>query len=193
MRIPAGGFSYVENLDAVGMQSITAYSPTRILLLGLVRTVFGLLIGVMAAVTIWACTAGEFKPTKPGDMPVWWMYLVGAALAFGAFVLVSGGIGRMVGAFARDCYFRAGPGGLAIRLPKNGWFGRFRVVEYRLRWPEINGLVHFTHRVNLIPVSTELRIELVSGATIVVERHFFGDSIKAIQQRLMTLHAVAGR
>jgi hypothetical protein len=175
------------------MQSVTSYAPARIVLLGVARTIFGLLIGLMGALAIWAASAGEMNPTKPGDMPSWWMVVVGAALAFTGFCFVSGGVGRMVSAFARDCYFRAGPEGIAIRLPKQGWFGRFRLTEYRFRWDEIKQLVHFTHRVNLIPVSRELRIEPQTGKTVSIPRHYFSASVKAIQQQLLAIQALVGR
>ncbi len=190
--IPAEGV-LLENFDAAGMQIVTSYAPARIVLLAVVRTVFGLLIGLMGALAIWATWGGDMKPTKPGDMPVWWMYLVGAALAFTGFCFVSGGVGRTVSAFARNCFFKAGPGGIAIRMPKQGWFGRFRVVEYKFRWNEIRQIVRFVHRVNLIPLSRELRIELKSGARLAVARHYFSGSPQAIQLQLSYIAGVAGR
>jgi len=183
----------MENFDAVGMECIAVYSPVRIALLGLVRTIFGLLIGIMAAVAIWATLGGEMKPKNPGDMPEWWMFLVGAGLAFAAFCFVTGGVGRMLSAFARDCYFRAGPEGIAVRLPRNGWFGRYKMITHRLGWDQVKQFVHFTHRVNFIPVSTELRIVLYSGGVIVIERHFFSAGVKAIQRKLLTIQAVAAQ
>lgn len=183
----------MENLDATGMQSVTVYAPARIVLLAVVRMIFGLLIGLMGAVAIWATWGGDMKPTKPGDMPEWWMYLVGAALAFTGFCFVTGGVGRMVSAFTKNCFFKAGPQGVAIRLPKQGWFGRFRIVEHNLGWNEIGQMVHVTHRANLIPVSTELRIELRTGKAVAIARHYFRDSAKAIQQKLMTIQATVGR
>ncbi|MGA3334289.1 MAG: hypothetical protein ABSC62_09020 [Terracidiphilus sp.] len=183
----------MENFDATGMQIVTSYAPARIVLLAAMRTIFGLLIGLMGALAIWATWGGDMKPTQPGDMPVWWMYLVGAALAFTGFCFVSGGLGRIVSALARNCYFKAGPDGIAISLPQQGWFGRYRLVEYNLRWNEIKQLVHFTHRINLIPVSTELRIELQAGGRVTVERHFFSASVKEIQQKLSTIEAAVGR
>jgi len=183
----------LENFDAEGMQTVTSYAPARIVLLAVVRTIFGLLIGLMGALTIWATSTGDMKPTNPGDMPSWWMVLVGAALAFAGFCFVSGGVGRMVSAFARNCYFKAGPGGITIRLPKQGWFGRFRMVEHNLRWNEIKQLMHFTHRINLIPVATELRIEPRTGKAVEIQRHYFSASVKEIQQRLATIQAIAVR
>lgn len=183
----------MENLDARGMESVTSYAPVRIALLAIGRTIFGLLIGLMGAVALWATWGGDMGPTKPGDMPVWWMYVVGAALAFTGFLFVSGGLGRMVSAMAKDCYFKAGPDGIAIRMPKQGWFGRFQLVEYKLGWNEIKQLVHFSHRINLIPVSSELRIELAAGGSVVIERHFFSATVKEIRETLLRIGAAVGR
>ncbi|MGA2570279.1 MAG: hypothetical protein ABSF23_07135 [Terracidiphilus sp.] len=163
------------------------------MLLGLVWSIFGLMILGMGALAVWATYGGDMRPTKPGDMPEWWMYGVGAALAFGGFALISGGLGRMVSAFARECYFMAGPDGIAIRVPKQGWFGRFRVMEYRVRWNEISQIVRFVQRVNLIPVSSELQIHLETGNRIGIARHYFRDGVKAIQQKLAAIAATFGR
>lgn len=182
----------MENFDAAGMNDVAVYAPVRIALLGLVRIVYGLLIGVMGGAVLWAWWAGDAKPQNPGDMPAWWMGLIGAGFAFAAFCLVSGGIGRIVSAFARG-FFRAGPAGIFVRLPKIGWFGRFKTLEYRISWENVSQIVHFTHRTNLIPVATELRIELYSGGTLVIERRFFSPSAKEIQSRLLAIEAVAGR
>ncbi|MGO8757720.1 MAG: hypothetical protein ACLQG3_06310 [Terracidiphilus sp.] len=121
------------------------------------------------------------------------MVVVGAALAFGGFALFSGGLGRMVSAFARNCSFMAGPEGIAIRVPKQGWFGRFRVVETRVPWNQIGQIVRFVQRVNLIPVSSELRVHLKTGARIDIPRHYFRDSVKTIQQKLAAIAAAFGQ
>jgi hypothetical protein len=188
-----GRFQQVENLDASGMQSVTTYAPARIVVLGVMKAIFGVLVLGLGAIAIWATAAGDMAPKQPGDMPSWWMMLVGAVLAFVGFTILCGGVGRMVSAFARDCYFRAGPQGIAIRVPKQGWFGRFQLAEYRFRWEEIKQLVHFTHRINLIPVSRELRIEPQAGKTISIPRFYFSASVKNIQQQLSTIQASVGR
>jgi hypothetical protein len=175
------------------MESVTTYAPVRIALLGILRATFGLLLGVAGAAVIWATAAGEMKPTQPGDMPSWWMMLVGVALALTALCFVIGGLGRVISAFARDCYFRAGPDGIAIRLPKQTWWGRFRMTEYRFRWEEIKQLVPITNRLNLIPVSRELQIVPLEGETVSIQRHFFSASVKEIQQRLLAIRASVGR
>jgi hypothetical protein len=175
------------------MQDVTTYAPVRIALLGIVRAIFGLLVAVMGVVAVWATASGDSAPRQPGDMPSWWMSLVGLALGIGGFAIASGGVGRLISAFAQDCYFRAGPDGVAIRLPVQGWFGRFKLTEYNFQWSEIKQLVHFTHSINLIPVSRELRVELETGKTIVIQRHYFSASVKSLQQQLMTTRASVGR
>jgi hypothetical protein len=183
----------VENLDASGMQPITEYAPARIAILALIRLVFGLLLGVVAGAVLWAVSIGDMKPTKPGDMPSWWMFLVGLGLGLAALNFVAGGVGRIASAFARDCYFRAGPAGVAIRTPKNGWFGRYWIVEHRFGWSEIEQIVYFVQRINLIPVSRELRFALTGNRKIAIERHFFSANVKELQQKLLAMMEAAGR
>ena len=176
------------------MQDVTTYAPVRIALLGILRTIFGLIVAVPAGLLIWIGPNGEAgAPRSAGDMPPWWMFLVGLVLGFVAFSIASGGVGRVVSAFAKDCYFRAGPDGIAIRLPVQGWFGRFLMTEYNFQWGEIKQLVHFTHSINLIPISRELRIELEDGKTVTIQRHYFSASVKNLQQQLVTIRASVGR
>ena len=67
------------------------------------------------------------------------------------------------------------------------------MTEYSFRWNEIKQLVHFTHRINFIPISRELRIELVAGNTVTIKRHYFSASVKNLQQQLLTIEASVGR
>jgi len=53
--------------------------------------------------------------------------------------------------------------------------------------------VHFTHSINLIPISRELRIELEDGKTVTIQRHYFSASVKNLQQQLVTIRASVGR
>lgn len=175
------------------MEDVTAYAPVRIALLGIARVIFGLLIAVMGVAVFWATASGDSAPRQPGDMPSWWMLLVGLVLGFVGFAFASGGVGRVISAFAQDCYFRAGPDGLAIRVPVQGWFGRFKLTEYNFQWSEIKQIVHFTHSVNLIPVSRELRIELETGKTVIIKSYYFSASVKSLQQQLVTIQASVGR
>ena len=183
----------MEGPVLMGFDYITDYAPARILALGVARLLFGLLIGFMGALTIWATSVGEMKPSKPGDMPSAGMYIVGAALAFTGFCFASGAVGRIISAFARNCYLSAGPGGIKFRIPVQGWFGRFRMADYNLAWSEINRLAHFTNRVNYVPLSRELRIELKNGKMISIPRHYFVMSPREIEDQLARYSPVVGR
>lgn len=180
--------------DASGMRELTSYAPIRVALTGIWRVIFGVLLGVPAGLLIWIGPGGEpGAPRNPGDMPVWWMFVVGLVLAFVALSFVAGGVGRIVCAFAKGCYFRGGPEGIAIRRPKQGWFGRFRLVEHRFKWEEIERLVHFTRSLNLIPVARELHVYLYGGTKVVIERFNFSASIKRLQGELDGIRALAGK
>ena len=175
------------------LQDVTSYAPGRIALLGMVKAIFGLLVTGMGVVAIYATAGGDMKPTHPGDMPQWWMILVGAGLAIFGLVVASGGVGRMLSALADGCYFKAGPEGLAVRLPKEGWLGRFRLVEYHFRWEEIEDLIYFTRSTHLIPVARELHIRLNSGNEVTIQRFYFAASIKSIREELMKIRTQAGK
>jgi len=176
------------------MRDLTPYAPVRVALSGIWRIVFGLCLAVPGGAFIWLGPHGEPGAARaPGDMPPWWMFLVGLAFAATAFCYVTGGVGRVVSAFSRNCYLRAGPEGMAFRMPVLGWFGRYRLTERSFRWDEIEQLLHFTHEVNAIPVATELRIHLRGGAIVEIERYWFSANTRTIQERLSALSAAARR
>lgn len=176
------------------MQDLTTYAPIRVALTGVWRIIFGALVAIPGGLLIWIGPNGEPGATRaPGDMPAWWMFVVGLGFAFGALTLITGGVGRIVSAFMRDCSFRAGAEGMAVRLPKQGWFGRFRLVDYQFKWEEIESLIYFTRSLNLIPVARELHIRLYGGKEVTIERFYFSASMKRLQARLLEIKALAGR
>lgn len=180
----------MENLEFGDLQDLTHYAPVRVFLSGFWRTLFGLVVSTIPAVLIWMSLHSEDSaPRKAGDLPPWGLFLVGLVLSLIAIGILTGGIGRIISAFSRDCFFRAGRDGLAFRFPKQGWFGRFRLQLYRFKWSEIDQIVHFTYRVNLIPVSTSLHIYPVGGKKIEVERMYFAKNSKELQKSLLSLQS----
>jgi len=176
------------------LRDLTAYAPMRLALTGIWRVIFGLLLAAPAGVLIYVGPAGEAGAQRAaGDMPAWWMFLVGLGLGVFALAMVTGGVGRVVSAFAQGCYLRAGTDGVAVRLPKMGWFGRFRIVEHAFRWEEIEQLFPLTRSVNLIPVARELHIRAIGGTEVVVERFYFQASVKRILEELNRIRMQAGR
>jgi len=170
----------MERPYAKGFDFITEYAPARIATRGVVRLVFGLLIGGIGALAFWVTRPGSVHPAIPELLII----PVGAALVFAGLSFVSGAVGRITSAFARFCYICAGPAGIAFYMPRQGWFGNFQMVYCNFTWNEIERLVHFTRSVILIPVSAELRIELCDGETVSIPRHYFAVSSKEICNQL---------
>jgi hypothetical protein len=184
----------VDDAGESNLQDVTTYAPVRIALRGILRAIFGLMIGGAFVLLLYLAVTGKLNESNdPNEGTPWWLYLITLVILLASVAILSGGAGRFVSAFARGCYFRAGPEGLAVRLPIQGWFGRFRVTEYRFRWEQIKQLVHFTYRINGIPSGTELRIELVSGGRLCIERKYFSASVGSIQYQLLAIRKAAGK
>jgi hypothetical protein len=183
----------MSNAVSMDMHDLTAYSPVRVFLAGFWRLLFGAVIGFAACVLIVvvAQTAGE--PRTAEDFPPWLGIVAGSLLGLGAVAVLSAGLGRMISAFARNCYFRAGREGISVRLPRQRWFGRFRVVEYWFKWNEVDRVVHFTYKTNGIPTATELRIHLNNGTRLTVDRMYFSADVWSIQYQLVAIQKTVGR
>jgi hypothetical protein len=180
----------MENFEMGDLNDLTEYARARVFISGFLRTIFGLLVSIIPIVLIWSTLkGGNSAPQKPDDLPPWGLLIVGAVLSLIALAILAGGIGRMISAFASGCYFRAGRDGIEFRFPQQGWFGRFSVNIFRFKWTEIDQLVHFTYRVNLIPVSTSLHIYPVGGKRIEVERMYFAKNPKVLQKELLALQS----
>jgi hypothetical protein len=175
------------------MQDLTSYARGRIVLRGMLKTIFGLVVVGMGALVIGAGATAGTAPRQPDDLPPVWMIVVGAGLAFLGLVLTSGGVGSMVSAFAGGCYFKAGPEGLAVRMPKQRWHGWFKVVEYPFKWEEIESIYPLTRSLNLIPVARELHLRLFGGNDITIERFYFAASSKRLAADLLSIRGMAGK
>jgi hypothetical protein len=174
------------------MQEVATCSPIRIVLTGLWRVMFGVAFIFIAAVAVYAFMHGPSSRSS-ADPPMWLIALIPVFFSLIGAVAAASGIGRIVSAFARNCYLRGGADGIAVRLPVRGWFGRFRVTTFHFRWDEIDKLIEFTHRINGIPSNHELRIRLRNGRRLDIERCYFSLSSAALQERLLDLHPRAAR
>jgi hypothetical protein len=175
------------------LHDLTTYSPVRVFLSGLWRLIFGAVFAVVLYALLFALAKTAGQPHSAADPPRWLIALGPLIIGFMALLAMSSGMGRMVSAFAKNCFFRAGRDGISVRLPVRGWFGRFRVAEYWIKWSEVKQVVHFTYRVNGIPTSTSLRIRLLDGTRLSVERIYFSASVKWLQEQLLTIQASVGR
>jgi len=176
------------------MQDVTTYSPIRVAMAGIRRVIFGALLAAPGVALVWIGPNGEPGATRaPGDMPAWWMFVVGLAFSIAAFCFITGGVGRVISAFVRDCFFRAGLEGMAIRLPKQGWFGRFKVMEYPYKWEEVERITPITRSINFIPIGSELNIRVFGGKEITIERYYFSSSAKKLSADFLAVRAGAGK
>lgn len=176
------------------MQDVTTYSRIRVAMAGIRRVIFGALLAAPGGALVWIGPNGEPGATRaPGDMPAWWMFVVGLAFSFAAFCFITGGVGRVISAFASKCYFRAGMEGMAIRVPLQGWFGRFKVMEYPYRWEEVERIIPITRSVNFIPIASELNIRVFGGKEITIERYYFSSSAKKLCKDFLAVRARAGK
>jgi hypothetical protein len=171
-----------EKGRAAIMEDVATYAPIRIVLTGVWRVAFGGLFLLLAAVTVFAFL---HAPRSSADPPLWLLALIPVFFSLIGAAAVSSGMGRILSAFARNCYLRGGPDGIAVRMPVRGWFGRFRVMTFKFEWSEIDKLIEFTHRINGIPSSHELRIRLRNGRRLDIERCYFSVSSAAIQGLLL--------
>lgn len=176
------------------LRVVTIYAPIRVALTGIWRIVFGAILAAPAGAIIWMGPHGDSTaPRAPSDLGPVWFFCVGVALLVTAIGFLTGGVGRIVSAFASDCYFRAGVEGMAVRLPQQGWFGRFKLMEHQFKWEEIEHMTCITRQINLIPVARELNIRLYGGQEVIVERYYFSDGVKRILATLSELQAQVRR
>jgi hypothetical protein len=180
-----------SNVEAPDMRDVTTYAPVRVFLSGFFWFLLGGVMAIVADACIFALMKTSAQQPSANDPPKWLIYMVVLLFVFLASLGLSSGLGRIISAFSRRCFFRAGRDGIAIRMPKRGWFGRFHLADYRLKWSEVERLVHFTYRTNGIPTATELRIYTRAGTMIRVERMYFSASAMGLQSHLLTIQASA--
>jgi hypothetical protein len=185
----------MENVVIGDLPDLTQYSRIRVFLSGLWQILVAAVLGVLPALLFWPYLKGlHDTPKSSSGLPTStalpnWEIMILVVLAIIAVTILAGGIGRIISAFSSDCYFRAGRDGIALRYPRQGWFGRFHLYVYRFKWSEIDQVVNFTHRVNLIPVSTSLHIYPKGGKKIEVLRIYFAKDSKELQKDLLTLQS----
>ena len=157
MEQVSGRRTFPDNSDTVDVDCHALHS---IFVRGLIKVIY-----VGHFLFIGYSVLCEIAPGNDGDtlmllLPVATMLLF--ALHF------PGGIGRMLSAFAQDCYLRAGPGGVFVRMPRQKIYGRYRVLYWHLEWPQIANIVDYTYRVNGIPMSRELQIRLQDRSRLAI-------------------------
>ncbi len=170
------------------MKFLTSFSPTRIFISGFLRILFSAPLLLVSYSIIWIVL-------RPGaaELPPWGLAPIGIIFLLFGVMVFAGGVGRIICAFARNCFIAAGPPGVALRYPVHGWFGRFSFSEHKLLWSDIREIVLYTYRINGIPSTTELRLQLRDGSVIKVDRNNFAASSATLQRELLALKARSTR
>jgi hypothetical protein len=172
-----------------GMTDVATRTSWKCLVRGLFSLFFGLVVLAVAALLLYL---GLFKPDK--EMP-WWAFLIGFTLLFlfGWFSFTDG-VRRLQEAFQGGCYLRAGPNGIALRVPGNPTWSSlrltYRMMEAELPWSKIKQYHPWVRRVNGIPTSSQVRFELAGGGWYYIDMAYFRESR---QQVVANITAAAKR
>lgn len=175
------------------MKYLTSFSPIRISISGLLRILFGAPLILVGGVILWIVLQPPKAPPSAADPPLWSIGLISIPFLLVGVMVFAGGVGRLISASARNCYIAAGPPGVAFRYPVHGWFGRFSFSEHKLLWKDINQIILYTYRINGIPSTTELRLQLRDGSVIKIDRNNFAASSASLQRELLALKAQSAR
>lgn len=117
--------------------------------------------------------------------------LTGPPLAIGAFELVSSygahivvavmagivvlcvgllaAVSRWCAAFEPNCYFRAGRGGISIRVPR---IFPYEMIETDVPWSAVTKWYPFLHTINFVPIESAVVFETTSGKLTIEDCHF---------------------
>jgi hypothetical protein len=114
--------------------------------------------------------------------------------AIGVLFLVIG-IRRVREALEKNCWLRAGPEGLAWRLPGRGHWKTlwcvYPVDEYFVAWKDVEGFTLWKHSINGIPTGSDLVLIAKKGWRKTFERAYFRESADVIHAGIKD--AAAGR
>jgi hypothetical protein len=159
--------------EACNMKDLANYRPTAVLLSGLLGALLGL-----------ACAGGVIRMAMLGFSENLILVVLFAALSY---VLLCASIGRVHGSFEKDCFLRAGAGGISFKFPERRYFSFANLAVRSYKWGEIDRIVLHKQRVNFIPINTALHIHINGGKRIVIDSVFFDKKPAELQEELLTL------
>jgi hypothetical protein len=80
---------------------------------------------------------------------------------------------RWRAAFEPNCYFRAGRGGIAIRVPRDaGPFFPYEMIETEVTWSAVTKWYPYLHTINFLPSESAVVFETTSGKLTIDDFHF---------------------
>jgi hypothetical protein len=145
--------------------------------------------------------------------------LTGPPLAVGAFGLLSsqglpivvaviaaivvlwasllGAVSRFRAAFEPNCYFRAGRGGISLRVPGTATpFFTYKMIETDVPWRAVTKWYPYLHTINVAPIESAVVVETTSSKLTIEDCHFKESRrriVANIQEALKTGFASADR
>jgi hypothetical protein len=116
------------------------------------------------------------------------VHLLGAALMpfMGWFSL--GSAVQRFHAASEKRYFRCGPGGISVSLPRHTsretFLFSFRTLRFDLRWDGIKTWYPYVHSMNGIPVERSIVFETLNGEKVCIRTYHFAETPKQIAERI---------
>src|SRR5579872_1110075 len=144
--------------QATVLEDVVHYAPIRLVISGLFNLFFGSLFFGVAGIVVYAVW-WSYQPHTQHIDPAPWPLVFAAVIPFLLSLPgLSAALKRLVGAFARGCYLRAGRQGIELRMPTERYAFRFRIERRFLAWPEIKDVQRHVFKINGIPTSSSLRL-----------------------------------
>jgi hypothetical protein len=145
-----------ENAAEPDLHDVAAPTNVKLVLSGVWNALLSLPFLGTGGIVVYMALFGHTKDFSPA------MALVGLLPAALGWSSLSTAV-RRLRAVGERRYFRAGPDGIAFRVPGGGtartlWFG-YEMIELHLTWKMIKSYYPYVMRVNGIPTQSEIRIE----------------------------------
>ena len=145
------------------MKDVATYCRWKFLLEAVVRIPVGLLL-LFVAFFVAPQMAAEDVANGHGSPGGLFFALIPLLIGFAIF---SSGVRRGHAAVLSNCWFRAGPEGIAFRLPYKArpqtLFLTHKIAEIALPWKDVRKIYPLHYKVNGIPFGQSLVVDTVEG------------------------------
>lgn len=174
---------------------VAHYAPVRVFICASWKTLIG--VATLAVTLLVPWFVFVIEPTTPSGVA-----LIGFMPLLYMLVSLPFGLRALRGAFAKNCYIRAGHEGVEIRFPDYNFHWSSLNFRYRMSanvypWKNIREWHLRTYKVNGMKVRSSLILETTTG-TLEVERFWFKEDSQSIMDaldaaRVSLLNARAGK
>jgi hypothetical protein len=145
------------------MKDVATYCRWKFLLEAALRIPVGLLLLLVA---FFAAPKMAAEDVANGHGSRGELFLAIIPLLLG-FLIFSSGVRRLHAAVLRNCWFQAGTGGIAFRLPYKArpqtLFLTYKIAEPTIPWKDIRKMYPLRYKINGIPCGQALMLETRQG------------------------------